>query len=162
MDKKPLSFADFVVAKLVPEEDDYLAYRRQRRKRLGDSTSEAYDPSDKSDVDEALTVTQRLARKKQMRRLAPKLKMGRQRAARRIANKEKLEKRAMKQARMMIFKKLIKNVPKGELSYARRQEIEKRLEKPQVKQRIKMIAKKLFPKVRKAEIEKKTRSKTND
>ena len=152
---KPLGFADFIVVKYRPGEDDLINYRAVRRKRLGESTLE----STNSEVDEALTVTQRLQRKKQMKRLAPRLKIGRQRAARKIADKEKLQKRAMKKARMMIFKKLTKDIPKGELSYARRQEIEKRLEKPAIKPRIKVIAKRLFPKERKAEIEKKTKSK---
>jgi|AACY02.3.fsa_nt_gi hypothetical protein len=160
MDKKPLGFADFVVTKVVPEEDDYLAYRRQKRKRLGHSTSEAHDPTDQhSHVDEALTVSQRLQRKKLMKRIMPKIKLGRERASRRVASKEKLQNRSLRKARMMMFKKLTKDIPKGELSYARRQEIEKRLDKPQLKNRIKTIAKKLFPKERKAELEKKRRSK---
>lgn len=116
---------------------------------------------EEKDVDEALTVTQRLARKRQMRKLMPKIKIGRERAKRRIASKEKLEKRARKQARMMLFKKFTKDIPKGELTYARRQEIEKRLEKPAIKKRIEMIARKMLPQVRRAELEKK-RASRND
>ena len=82
-----------------------------------------------------------------------KIKLGKERAKRRMANPEKLSKRSMKQARMAVFKKLTKDVPKDELSYARRQEIEKRLDKPAVKARIKQIARKLLPQVRKKEIE---------
>ena len=116
---------------------------------------------EEKDVDEALTVTQRLARKRQMRKLLPKIKIGRERAKRRIASKEKLETRARRQARMMLFKKFTKDIPKGDLTYARRQEIEKRLEKPAIKKRIEQIARKMLPKVRRAELEKK-RASRND
>ena len=51
--------------------------------------------------------------------------MGRKRAARKMASKDKLEKRAMRQARDAVVKKITKDIPKGELSFARRQEIEK-------------------------------------
>ena len=72
-----------------------------------------------------------------------------------MASKDKLEKRAMRQARDAVVKKITKDVPKGELSFARRQEIEKRLDKPAFKSRLKKIAKRLFPKIRKAEMERK-------
>ena len=108
---------------------------------------------EEKEVDEALTTTQRLARKRLFKRIQPKIKLGRERAKRRFADKERLRKRAIKQARMMLFKKLTKSIPKDELSYARRQEIEKRLEKPQFKARIQQIARKLLPKVRQKEVE---------
>ena len=111
--------------------------------------------SEENDVDEALTVSQRLRKKQQLKRIMPKIKLGRERAARRIASKEKLEKRARKKARMAILKKLTKDVPKSELTYARRQELEKRLDTPAMKKRITNIARKLFPKVRQAELAKK-------
>jgi len=143
-----LDFKDFIVADYRPGEPDILKYRAQRRRRLGEEVEQ---------TDEALTTTQRLARKRQMQRTKAKIKLGRERAKRRFASKEKLEKRAIRQARMMIFKKLTKDIPKDELTYARRAEIEKRLEKPALKQRIKMIARKNLPKVRKQEIERKRR-----
>ena len=89
------------------------------------------------------------------KRIQPKIKLGRERAKRRIASKEKLQTRAMKKARMAMFKKLTKDIPKNELTYARRQEIEKRLEKPAIKKRIAVIARKNFPKERQAELAKK-------
>jgi len=141
-----LDFKDFIVADYRPGEPDIIKYRAQRRRRLGEDVEQ---------TDEALTVSQRLARKRQMVRTKAKIKLGRERAKRRFASKEKLEKRAVRQARMAIFKKLTKDIPKNELTYARRQEIEKRLEKPAFKQRIKMIARRNLPKVRKQEIERK-------
>jgi len=110
---------------------------------------------EETEVDEALTTQQRLARARQFKRIQPKIRIGREKAKRRIASKEKLQARARKQARMAIYKKLTKDIPKAELSFARRQEIEKRLDKPAIKKRIEMIARKLFPKVRQAELAKK-------
>ena len=111
--------------------------------------------NEEAEVDEALTVQQRLARKRMFKRIQTKIKIGRERAKRKIASKEKIEVRAMKKARMAMFKKLTKDIPKSELTYARRQEIEKRLEKPAIKKRIAVIARKNFPKERQAELAKK-------
>jgi hypothetical protein len=110
---------------------------------------------EEKEVDEALTVTQRLARKRMFKRLQPRIKLGRERAKRRIASKEKLEKRARKAARAAILKKITKDIPKSELTYARRQELEKRLDTPAMKKRIGTIARRLFPKIRQAELAKK-------
>ena len=118
------------------------------------------DLGEDTEIDEALTVQQRMARKRMFKRIQPKIKLGKQRAARRIASKEKLQKRAIKKARMAMFKRFTKDVPKSELTYARRQEIEKRLDSPAIKKRIAMIARKNFPKERQAEIKKKTGSKS--
>ena len=107
------------------------------------------------EVDEALTLQQRMKRSRLMKRLKTRIKIGRDRARRKMANKQKLEKRAMRQARAQIAKKLTRGIPKGELSFARKQEIEKRLEKPMLKQRIKRIAKRIFKDVRKKEVQRK-------
>lgn len=114
------------------------------------------------DLDEALTMQQRRQRARIMKRLAPRIKLGRERAKRRIASPEKLERRARRQARMSVFKRLTKDIPKSELTYARRQEIEKRLDKPAVKKRIERIAKRLLPKIRKAEMERRRGTSSND
>ena len=110
---------------------------------------------EKPKVDEALTLQQRMKRSRLMKRLKTRIKIGRERAKRKMANKQKLEKRAMRQARAQIAKKLTRGIPKGELSFARKQEIEKRLEKPAFKQRIKRIAKRIFKDVRKKEVQRK-------
>ena len=107
------------------------------------------------EVDEALTLQQRMKRSRLMKRMKTRIKIGRERARRKMANKQKLEKRAMRQARAQIAKKLTRGIPKGELSFARKQEIEKRLEKPAFKQRIKRIAKRIFKDVRKKEVQRK-------
>ena len=107
------------------------------------------------EVDEALTLQQRMKRSRLMKRMKTRIKIGRERARRKMANKQKLEKRAMRQARAQIAKKLTRGIPKGELSFARKQEIEKRLDKPAFKQRIKRIAKRIFKDVRKKEVQRK-------
>ena len=106
----------------------------------------------KGNVDEALTLQQRMKRSRQMKKYASRIKIGREKAARRTADPKRLKRRAQKQARNMIAKKLAKG-NYSDLSFARKQEIEKRLDK--LKPRIERIAKKLLPKMRKLEQERK-------
>ena len=154
LDRPKLSFDDMHVTEYRPGEDELVNYRAYRRHRtIG--VGEGGPIGESTEVDEALTVQQRLARKRMFKRIQPRIRLGREKAKRRIASKEKLMKRARKQVRMMFFKKFTKDIPKGELTYQRRAEIEKRLEKPALKRRIDMLAKRAFPKTRKAELEKK-------
>ncbi len=112
-------------------------------------------PKEEVDVDEALNMQQRMKRSRLMKRLKTRIKIGRQRAMRKMANKKTLEKRANRQARAQIAKKLTRGIPKGELTFARKKEIEKRLEKPALQQRIKRMAKRIFKDVRKKEVQRK-------
>ena len=98
---------------------------------------------------------QRRAAARRFARNKTKIKIGKERAARRIADPARLKKRARKQARNTILKKLLKDHPKSDLSFARRAEIEKRLEKPAMKSKIDRLTVKMLPKVRKAEMSKK-------
>ena len=109
---------------------------------------------------EALTMQQRLARARSLKKNKAKIAIGRKKAARKIADMETLKKRARKQARNLLLKKITKDIPKGELSFARRQSIEKQLDKKNAV--VDKIAKKLLPKVRKAEIEKKKKARSGD
>ena len=106
-------------------------------------------------VDEALNLAQRMKRSRLMKRMKARIKIGRKRAMKKMANKKTIEKRAMRQARNQIAKKLTRGIPKGELTFARKQEIEKRLAKPALQQRIKRMAKRIFKDVRKKEVERK-------
>ena len=106
-------------------------------------------------IDEALNLQQRMKRSRLMKRMKSRIKIGRQRAMRKMANKKTIEKRAMRQARNQLAKKLTRGIPKKELTFARKQEIEKRLAKPALQQRIKRIAKRIFKDVRKAEVQRK-------
>tara|TARA_B100002019_G_scaffold108565_1_gene93306 strand:+ start:2432 stop:3373 length:942 start_codon:yes stop_codon:yes gene_type:complete len=107
------------------------------------------------EVDEALNLAQRMKRSRLMKRMKSRIKIGKQRAMRKMANKKTLEKRSMRQARNAIAKKLTRGIPKKELTFARKKEIEKRLEKPALQQRIKRLAKRMFKDVRKKEVERK-------
>ena len=104
---------------------------------------------------EALTTAQRIQRGRMMKKIKHKIALGRKKAERRTATKDTLEKRAIRQARTNIFKKLTKGIDKSELSFSRRQELEKRLGSPTMKRKILAISKKLFKDVRKKEIERK-------
>lgn len=110
--------------------------------------------------DEALNMQQRLKMARTFKKNKAKIAMGRKRAARKVANIDTLKKRAQKQARMSIFKKITKGVDKDELSMGRRASIEKRLDK--MKPKIDKLAKKLLPKVRKGELERKRGGKKSD
>ena len=112
-------------------------------------------PNEDADVDEALSMSQRIKKSRIMKRMKARIKIGRERAKRKMAPKDKLEKRANRQARNQIASKLTRGIPKRELSFARKQEIEKRLDKPALKQRIKRLAKRLFKDVRKKEVQRK-------
>ena len=109
---------------------------------------------------EALTMQQRLARARSLKKNKAKIAIGRKKVARKIADMETLKKRARKQARNLLLKKITKDIPKGELSFARRQSIEKQLDKK--KAVVDKIAKKLLPKVRQAEIQKKKKARSGD
>jgi hypothetical protein len=143
---EPLRFKDmFPEGLMSPEDDEYVVYRRRKQKRI--TTSESVE------VDEALTTQQRLARRRLMKKLAPKIKLGRERAKRRMPDMKRFKTRAHKAARMFFFKRLSKGISKDQLPLPRRQEIEKRLEKPAMKTRIDRLEKKLLKDVRKKEME---------
>lgn len=152
--EEALSFKDMYTVEYRPGEDELVNYRAYRRKRtIG--VGEGGPVGESTDMEEALNIQQRMARSRLMKRMKAKIKIGRDRARRKMADKKKLEKRANRKARDAIVRKITKDIPKSELTYARKQEIEKRLDKPQMKARIKRMARKMFPQIRKAEIQRK-------
>ena len=106
-------------------------------------------------MDEALDMKQRLARGRAARKNKAKLAMGRKRAGRRIASMKVLKKRAQRNARKQIAKRLTKGVAKTDLSPARKREIEKRLDKPAFKTKINRLVKRTIKDIRKKEIARK-------
>jgi hypothetical protein len=104
---------------------------------------------------EALDMTQRRKLAQRMKRTKARISLGRKRAEKKVANLDTLKKRARKQARTALAKKITKGIAKAELSPARKKEIEKRLDKPQMQNKITRIARKSLPKVRQAELQKK-------
>jgi hypothetical protein len=102
---------------------------------------------------EAMTLQQRQKAKQRMKKLAPKIKIAKAKAAKKVASMDVLKKRARLAARNKLIKKLTKDVPKADLSFARRAEIEKKVAKKAGA--IEKIAKKLLPQIRKKEMSKK-------
>lgn len=157
-----LRFKDMYPVEYRPGEDELINYRAYRRKRLSESAETCddcgCDPCACDEVvDEALTLQQRMKRSRLMKRMKARIKIGRQRAKRKMASKEKLLTRANRQARDKIVRKITKDIPKKDLTFARKQEIEKRLDKPAFKSRIKRLAKRMFPSIRRAEMQRKKR-----
>ena len=148
---KPLSFKDFIVVDYKPGEDEIVKYaaHKRHRGRIGEEIT-----------DEALDFSQRRAAARSMIKNKNKIAMGRRRAAKKPANTERLTKRAQRQARMQMFKKISKDTPKDEVGMARRQGIEKRLDK--LKPRIQKIARKLLPQIRKREKERRSGNASGD
>lgn len=141
----PLSFKHMIPTGMLEIfGDELIAYRRLRHRKTNCESVETA---------EALTTQQRLARKRLMRKLAPKIKIGRERAKRRMPDMKRFQKRAEKAARLTILKKFTKGVDKNDLSFAKRAEIEKRLDKPAVKAQIQRLKKRLIKDVRKKEME---------
>lgn len=102
---------------------------------------------------EAMSLQQRMAASRAFKRIKHKVKIGRERAKRKTANAETLQKRARKAARAQLMKKLSKNVSKDEMSFAQKQAMEKRLDK--MKPKIEKLAKRMLPAIRKKERERK-------
>jgi len=145
-----LKFKDLITVDYAPGEPDEIKYKRHRKRRTG------LDRGLNDGLEtEALSMAQRLKKARDFKRNRAKIALGRKRAARRVASKEVLLKRARRAARNKILLKITKDVPRGELTVARKQEIEKRLDKPAMKTRIDRLAKKMFPLIRKAEMERK-------
>lgn len=109
---------------------------------------------------EVLNMQQRLKRKAMMRRIKSKIKLGRKRAAKRMANNDKLKTRSNRKAREQIRARLAGARGKNykDLPYGARAEIDKRVSKKSTA--IARLAKKLLPKVRKAEQERLKKART--
>lgn len=150
------SFRDYITVDYRPGEDDHIKYMAQKRRRGAHDTSGVISASKtyatESEVDEALTTQQRIKMKQIMRRNKARIALGKRRAARKVANMDVLKKRARRQARRLILKRILKNKDKSDLSYSTRASFEKMVNKQQAA--INRIAKKLLPQVRKADREK--------
>jgi hypothetical protein len=114
--------------------------------------NEELDAPFEEGLDEALTMQQRLKRKVAFKKAKAKIALGRKKAAKKLASPEKIKNKAVKQARDIITKKILKDKDKGDLSFAGRQSLEKKVDKK--KSVINKIAKKLISKVRQKDREK--------
>ena len=102
-------------------------------------------------LDEIMSKSTRMKRSRMMKSKGKQIARKRKIAMKRKASPEKLKSRALKKARDIITKKILKDRKKSELSIAGREALEKKLNKK--KTVIKRIAKKILPKVRGAESE---------
>ena len=151
---KPMSLKTFINVDYTQTGDPQQAYNAKKRKRdIGAGTDAEYSSTNPPTETEALTMQQRLAKSRQMKKMKAKIAIGRAKAAKKIATMDVLKKRARKKAREILLKKLTKDIPKSELSLSRRQSIEKQLDKK--KATVDKIAKKILPQVRKDEVSKK-------
>jgi hypothetical protein len=103
--------------------------------------------NDTEQLDEVLSFTARRKKARSLKKNKAKIKMGRKKASKKMADIPRLKNRANKQARSGMFKKLAKGKSREDMGPAQRAQIEKRLDK--MKGRIARIAKKSMPAVRK-------------
>ena len=156
-------------------EDEYLKYRAMKRRKhmyeatipdgqtamtkkpdltnkdkktmgkIADLMKRANEDNEES-TDEALSMKTRMKRSRDMKRNKNKLAMTRKRMMKRVANPARIKKRARKQARDMIYKKLTRGIPRSDLTPAKKNELEKRIDK--MKPRVSRLTRKIMPKVR--------------
>ena len=111
-------------------------------------------------LDEIMTKMARMKRARMMKVKGKQIARKRKLAMKRKADPEKLKTRAMKKARDMVAKKLLKDKDKSDLSISGKENLEKRLAKK--KAVIAKIAKRILPKVRKAENERLAKKRGNE
>jgi hypothetical protein len=138
------SFKELMVMPVEAGEDEYLKYRAMKRRKHMYEETEVEEES----TDEALSLAARRKRSRDMRKNKNKLKVARSRAMKRVANPERIKKRARKQAVNMIYKKLTKGMSRSDLTAAKKAELEKRIAK--MKPRVNRLTRKILPQVRKA------------
>jgi hypothetical protein len=135
---KDLKFKDFLSVDLMPGATELEKINAKKRKTYDEDTVELEA--------EALNMQTRRKRGMDMRKNKNKLAMSRKRAMNRVANPERIKKRAKKQAMRDIYKKLSKGVSKSKMNPAKKAELEKRVAR--MKPRVNRMAKKLMPTVR--------------
>ena len=109
---------------------------------------------------EAFTMQQRIKAKATFKKNKSKIELGRKKAAKKLASPEKLKARAVKQARNMIAKKILKDKDKDDLGFSGRQGLEKQLDKK--KGAINKLATKLLPSIKVADREKLRKNKEDN
>jgi nicotinic acid mononucleotide adenylyltransferase len=119
---------------------------------------------EETQIDEVLTIQQRLKRRMIMRRIRSRVKRGAKIARRRMAKPEKLKVRSGRAARQLLRKRFAGSLGAkySSLTPSAKIQVDKRLEKK--KGMISKLAKRLLPRVRKAEVErlKKARQTKNE
>lgn len=144
----------------LAKDGDMESFKKGLPRKLQSKAKAVYDAvrdgmninEEVENLDEALTRQQRLKRKMLMRRLAPRIAIGRRKAERRKASPEVLKKRAKRQVIQKLKQKFSRGQRYQDLDYGQRQKIDDRVAKiPQ--SRINMLMKRVLPKVKQAEKE---------
>lgn len=119
-----------------------------------DNEEDILDIESDDELNEKLSIQQRMAKSRTMKRIASKLKAGRRRAAKKISSPEKIKQKTLRLARKQVAQKLLSRMGKtpDDLSFAEKERLERELKKRQpLIDRLKI---KLLPKVKKAEMDK--------
>ena len=111
------------------------------------SFNEWHDESD--EVNEALSISQRRAVGRRMKRMKTRIARGKKIKQRRMADRTQLQKRASLMARNILTKKLSGGKQKADLNVAQKIAVAKKLEGK--KNAIRTLVRKLMPRVKKAE-----------
>ena len=111
-------------------------------------------------LDEIMSKAARMKRSRMMKMKGKMIARKRMISMKRKASPEKLKKRAMKKARDILAKKILKGRSKSDLSISGKENLEKRLAKKKLV--IAKIAKRILPKVRKAENERLAKKRENE
>ena len=111
-------------------------------------------------LDEVMSKSTRMKKSRMMRAKGKQIARKRKIAMKRKANPEKLKTRAVKKARELVAKKILKDRDKSDLSIAGKEALEKKLAKK--KAVIAKIAKKILPKIRSAENERLAKKRGNE
>ena len=111
-------------------------------------------------LDEIMSKATRMKKARMMKMKGKQIARKRKIAMKRKASPEKLKKRAMKKARDIVAKKILKDKDNSDLSLAAKETLEKRLAKK--KGVIAKIAKRILPKIRSAENERLAKKKEKD
>lgn len=140
-------------------EGDFESFRKGVPSKLSErDAKKMYDTirsnmgiNEEVELDEVLDIKQRRDRARTMRRIKGKIRMGQKLARRKRANPEKLKKRAQRQAKEVIRKKVAGKLGQNykDLAVSTKIAVDKRVEKK--KAAISRLAKRLIPQVRKKE-----------
>lgn len=143
---KQMGFKDFITVDYTMTGDEYLAYQAQKRRRGHyDTWGDDYTPEGE-ELTEVLSNAQRVKAGQRMKRMSKRIQMAKKRAMRRAPSMDVLKKRAKKQARTDLLKKMSKGVSKQDMSMGQRAAFEKRLKAKE--KAIERNAKKLIPSMR--------------
>ena len=134
-----------------PEDEEGIIARQYIKSKRGVIGEESDDDLQEEILGEALTMMQRIKRRSIMRKNKGKIALGRKRASMRRASNTVLKARALRAARNMLFKKLLRK-DKADASYGEKVRAEKVLATR--RGAIERIARKILPAMRKKEMEK--------